>query len=112
MSTETLANGDALALILTRICIYQFCNRLHSLTLFNAEAVTFKLVAIKVGARDLLDCIVVPVTRNRYSYLLLLLFVFIRQFFVIHSVLFVVRLFTSFSLSFYFDCCSKRKEQF
>ncbi len=96
MSTETLANGDALALILTQICIYQFCNRLDSLTLFNAGAVTFKLVAIKVGARDLLECIVVPVTRNRYSYSLLLLFVLIRQFFVIHSVLFVVRLLLHF----------------
>jgi hypothetical protein len=27
----------------------------------------FKPVAIKVGARDLLDCIVVPVIRNRCS---------------------------------------------
>ncbi len=82
MSTETLANGDALALILGQICIYWFCNRPDSLTLFNARAVTFKLVAIKVGARDLLDCIVVPVTRNRYSFLLLS---FIRQ----YSLLFV-----------------------
>ncbi len=80
MSTETLANGDALALILIQICIYQFCNRLDSLTLFIAGAVTFKLVAIKVGARDLLDCIVVPVTRNCYSYSLLLLLVLIHLF--------------------------------
>ncbi len=37
----------------------------------------FKLVAIKVGARDLFDCIVVPVIRNRYSHSLLL---FTRQY--------------------------------
>jgi hypothetical protein len=96
VSTEALANGNALELILIRICIYQFRNRLDSLTLSNAGAVTFQTCCNKVGARDLLDCIVVPVTRNRYSYLLLLLFVLIRQFSVIHSVLFIVRLLLHF----------------
>ncbi len=85
MSTETLANLDALALILGRICIYQFCNRLDSLTLINARAVTFKTCCNKVGAHDLLDCIVVPVTRNRYSHSLLLFIRIIHQF----SLLFV-----------------------
>ncbi len=59
MNTEALANGNALALILT---------------LFNAGAVTFKPVAIKVGARDLLDCIVVPVICNRYLHLLFIVY--------------------------------------
>jgi hypothetical protein len=96
VNTEALGNENALALILIRICIYQFCNRLDSLTLFNAGAVTFQLVAIKVGARDLLDCIVVPVIRNCYSHSLLLLLV------SIHPVLFVIRLIASFSSEFCF----------
>ncbi len=58
----------------------------------------FKLVTIEVGARDLLDCIVVPVTRNHYSYSLLLLIVLIRQFSVIHSVLFIVQILLHFHL--------------
>jgi hypothetical protein len=75
-----------LALIPSRICNYQFCNRPDSLTLCNTMAVTFKLVAVKIGARDLLSCIFMPVIHIRYSYLL----------FIVHysSVfLFVVRLF-------------------
>ncbi len=72
----------------------------------------FKLVAIKVGARDLLDCLFVPVIRNRYPYSLLLLFVLIRQFFVIHSVLFIVRLLLHFHLSFVLIVDRKEKEQF
>jgi hypothetical protein len=36
-----------LALIPSRICNYQFCNRLDSLTLCNTRTVTFKLVAVK-----------------------------------------------------------------
>ncbi len=50
-----------LALILSRICNYQFRNRLDSLTLRNTRTVTFKLVAKRIGARDLLSCIFVPV---------------------------------------------------
>jgi hypothetical protein len=46
-----------LAVIPSRICNYQFHNRHDSLTLCNARTVTFKLVAVKVGARDLLSCI-------------------------------------------------------
>ncbi len=100
MSTETIANGDALALILSRICIYRFCNRLDSLTLINARAVTFNF-----GARDLLDCIVVPVIRNRYSYSLLL---FIRYY------SFSVRCstFASFLFEFCLIVVRKEKEQF
>jgi hypothetical protein len=36
-----------LALIPSRICNYQFCNRHNSLTLCNTRTVTFKLVAVK-----------------------------------------------------------------
>ncbi len=88
--------------------MYQFRNRLDSLTLSNAGAVTFQTCCNKVGARDLLDCIVVPVTRNRYSYLLLLLFVLIHQFplFTQYYSLFD---FCFIFVEFYFDCCSKRK---
>ncbi len=37
-----------LALIPSRICNYQFCNLLDSLTLCNTRTVTFKLVALKI----------------------------------------------------------------
>jgi hypothetical protein len=94
VNTEALANGYAVALILIRICIYQFRNRSDSLTLFNAGVVTFQTCCNKIGARDLLDCINVPVIRNRYSYSLLL---FTSQYSVIiRPVLFVIRLFASF----------------
>ncbi len=52
----SLAEID-LVLIPSRICNYQFRNRHDSLTLCNTRTVTFKLVAVKVGARDLLSCI-------------------------------------------------------
>ena len=71
MSTEALANGNALALILIRICIYQFRNHLDSLTLCNARTVTFKLVAVKnkvlvIYSVVYLCQLVVIVTRIRY----------------------------------------------
>jgi hypothetical protein len=78
-----------LALIPSRLCSYQFHNRLDNLTLHSTRAVTFKLVAVKIGARDLLSCIFMPVICNCYSYSL-----FIYQYsllFVQYS--FVVRLF-------------------
>jgi hypothetical protein len=107
VNTEALANRNALALILIRICIYQFCKRLDSLTLFNAGAVTFQPVAIKVGARDLLDCIVMPVIRNRYSKSLFIVYSSVSsQYYSLFNYL------LHFSFEFCFDCCLKRKEQF
>ncbi len=97
-----------LALILSRICIYQFCNRLDSLTLGNARTDTFKLVAAKIGARDLLSCIFMPVIRNRYSYTLLL---FIRQYLLLFvSCLFVVQLFCFIFIWVLFWLLSKREK--
>ncbi len=97
-----------LALIPSRICYYQFCNRLDSLTLCNTRTVTFKLVAVKRGARDLLSCIK-----------LCQLFVTLQSLFVVHLfvinrsfILFVVRLFILFPFSqnlCLFYCCSKEK---
>jgi hypothetical protein len=81
-----------LALMLSRICIYQFCNRHDSLTLCNARTVTFKLVAVKKGARDLLSCIFMPVIRIRYSYLLIVVYLSVIRYYS-SFILFVVRLF-------------------
>jgi hypothetical protein len=44
---KPLSAEVVLALIPSRICSYQFRNRLDNLTLRNTTAVTFKLVAIK-----------------------------------------------------------------
>ncbi len=88
---KPLSAEVVLTLIPSRLCSYQFHNRLDNLTLHSTRRVTFKLVAVKIGARDLLSCIFMPVIRNRYSYSL-----FIVHFIVSHysfSILFVVRLF-------------------
>ncbi len=77
MSTEALISRDCFSFNTRPNMLYRFCNRPDNLTLSMLRWSHFKLVAIKVGARDLLDCIVVPVIRNRYSYLLLL---FTRQY--------------------------------
>jgi hypothetical protein len=74
---KPLSAEVVLALIPSRLCSYQFHNRLDNLTLHSNRTVTFKLVAVKIGASDLLSCTFVPVIRNRHSYSLLL---FIRQY--------------------------------
>ncbi len=61
----------------------------------------FKLVAIKIGARDLLSCIVVPVIRNRYY----CLFVSIRYYSLFDH-------FASFLFEFVLIVVRKEKGQF
>jgi hypothetical protein len=99
-----------LALIPSRICNYQFCNRHDSLTLCNTRTVTFKLVAVKIGARDLLSCIFVPVIHYSYS-------LFVVNLFISYHSLLIVHLFCSlfdYSFGFIFIefccCCSKREK--
>jgi hypothetical protein len=102
-----------LALISSRICIYQFCNRHDSLTLCNARTVTFKLVAVRIGACDLLSCIFVLVICIRHSYSLFVVYSsFIRYYSFSYFVHCSIFHFVSFSFEFWFDCCSKKKEQF
>ncbi len=107
---KPLSAEVVLALIPSRLCSYRFHNRVDNLTLHSTRTVTFKLVAAKIGARDLLSCIFMPVIRNRCSYLLLLFICQYSLLFVQYS--FVVRLFASFSLSFILIVVQKRKEQF
>jgi hypothetical protein len=100
-----------LALIPSRLCSYQFHNRLDNLTLHSTRMVTFKLVAVKIGARDLLSCISMPVIRNRYSYSFYCchssVFVIIRSVFIGCSIILF-----HFHLSFVLIVVQKRKEQF
>jgi hypothetical protein len=88
---KPLSAEVVLALIPSRLRSYQFHNRLDNLTLLSTRAVTFKLVAVKIGARDLLSRIFMPVIHNRYSHSLLL---FIHQYSLLFvQYPFVVRLF-------------------
>jgi hypothetical protein len=110
---KPLSAEVVLALIPSRICNYQFRNRLDNLTLSNTRMVTFKLVAIK----------------NRCSWFTQLyicasysLFVFVNCCAFIHQLfsLSFVHLFCSLFDYFVFIlielclfyCCSKEKEQF
>jgi hypothetical protein len=77
-------------------------------------AVTFELVAVKIGARDLLSCIFIPVICIHYSYSLICcafirhsLFVLFVQYFVRCSIILFY-----FHLSFVLIVVQKRKEQF
>ncbi len=103
-----------LALIPSRICIYQFCNRLDSLTLCNTRTVTFKLVTVKNRCSWFTQLYI----HASYSYSLL---VFVNCCAFIHQSLYVIirqlfyslfDYFFSSSFEFCFDCCSKEKEQF
>ncbi len=96
------------SLIHSRLCSHQFHNRLDNLTLHSTRTVTFKFVAVKIGACDLLSCIFMPVIRNRCSYSLLL---FIRQIrYYSFSILFLVRLFCFIlHLSFVLIVVQKKK---
>ncbi len=104
-----------LASIPSQICIYQFCNRLDSLTLCNTRTVTFEHCCSKIGARDLLSCIFMPVICIGYSYKLIVVHLFISR----YSLLFVsyfCSLFDSFCFIFiwvlFWLLFKKRKEQF
>ncbi len=100
-----------LALIPGRICNYQFCNRLDSLTLCNARTVTFKLVAVKNRCSwftQLYICASYPlfVFVNCCAFIRQLLFVIICSF-----ILFVVWLFCFHShWASLFYCCSKEEK--
>ncbi len=97
-----------LALILSRICIYRFCNRLDGLTLCNARRVTFKPLAVKKNKVLVIYSViylcqfVVIVTRIRY-YCCLSVFVTIRQLLFLFDLLHV-------SFEFCFDYCLKEKK--
>jgi hypothetical protein len=85
-----------LALIPSRICNYQFCNRHDGLTLCNTRTVTFKLVAVKEVLVIYSVVFFVPVIH--YSSFVICC-AFIRQLlFVINRsfILLVVRLFILF----------------
>ncbi len=68
---KPLSAEVVLALIPSRLCSYQFHNRLDNLILCNTRTVTLKLVAVKkIGAHDLLDCILCQLFVTHICYLL------------------------------------------
>ncbi len=104
---KPLSAEVVLALIPSRICCYQFRNRLDNLTLCNTMAVTFKLVAIKNRCSWFTQLYICA------SYLLLVFVIYCALFvsiirYHLFSILFIVRLFVSSSFEFCFDCCLKR----
>ncbi len=97
-----------LALIPSRICSYQFRNRLDNLTLRNTMAVTFKLVAIKNRCLWFTQLYIVPVIRSSYLLFIVHLLVSIIRYYSF-SILFVVRLFCSIFIWVLFWLLFKRK---
>ncbi len=102
-----------LALIPSRICIYQFCNRHDGSTLCNTRTVTFKLVAVKIRCSWFTQLYIYA----SYSYSLLLFVIVVYSSVTIryYSFSYFVRCsiihFVSFSFEFCFDCCSKKRKR-
>jgi hypothetical protein len=97
---KPLSAEVVLALIPSRICSYQFRNRLDNLTLHSTRTVTFKLVATKDRCSWFTWLYICA------SYLLLVFVIycaFIRQYYSL------LNYFFSSSFEFCFDCCSKEK---
>ncbi len=101
---KPLSAEVVLALIPSRVCSYQFRNRLDNLTLLNTRTVTFKLVAIKDRCSWFTRLYICA------SYSLFVFVIYCAVFVIIRSVFYsLFDYFVSFSFEFCFDYCSKEK---
>ncbi len=109
---KPLSAEVVLALIPSRLCSYQFHNRLDNLTLCNTRTVTFKLVAVK----DRCSWFTRLYICASYSLDIFVIYcAFIRQYYSLSPVQYFIRcsdILFHFHLSFVLIVVQKRKEQF